>query len=494
MTEVPKIVYDRLRAARPERGLPEGAVHPDADLLAAFAEQALSATERNNMLEHLALCGDCREVIAVALPPMEVASLPFADETEAQVAPLQAKNKRTSPKLAWPNLRWAALAAGVVVAGSLLIMHPGRLNPPPMQSSAKPQDAITAPAVPGAGSETLSSASSSREQSTILAKAGEAKASQPKASQAQPKQSPLPSATRLASTTVSPASLPQIVSPLIASSNQPSVPGKTDDARPKPESQLARNVSHGNVSAGQPAAPSLQVRSEILIADNKKDSTSADKPVVLPEEVGALDYNASAGRGASEAVAVSGAAVTVQTTSSARGTLMARNEAPPIEKAKPVPQTGTGQAQNTQNTLSSAVSEPPLNGRSMASLAKLAPSPGPAGALAVTWTITAGVLQRSLDSGQSWQDALRADHKLLCQASHGVDVWTGGQAGTIFHSVDSGITWLQVHPSVKGHALTSDVTRIDIRDDVPGPVEIVVSTGDNESWSSADGGKTWQKK
>jgi hypothetical protein len=74
MAEVPKIVYDRLRAARPvpdrplaEPGAPEQS-HPDADLLTAFAEQALSATERDGVLDHLALCGDCREVIALALP------------------------------------------------------------------------------------------------------------------------------------------------------------------------------------------------------------------------------------------------------------------------------------------------------------------------------------------------------------------------------------------------------------------------------------------
>ncbi len=128
------------------------------------------------------------------------------------------------------------------------------------------------------------------------------------------------------------------------------------------------------------------------------------------------------------------------------------------------------------------------------SAAKLAPSPNQTFAHNVTWAIAAGVLQRSLDSGQTWQNALRADHSLLCYASHDADVWTGGQAGTLFHSVDSGVTWLQVQPSSKGQALSSDVTRIDIRDNVRGATEIVVSTSNNESWSSADGGKTWEKK
>ena len=40
--------------------------HPDAQMLSAFAEQALSAKERSEVLEHLAACGRCREIVALA--------------------------------------------------------------------------------------------------------------------------------------------------------------------------------------------------------------------------------------------------------------------------------------------------------------------------------------------------------------------------------------------------------------------------------------------
>ena len=121
----------------------------------------------------------------------------------------------------------------------------------------------------------------------------------------------------------------------------------------------------------------------------------------------------------------------------------------------------------------------------------------------VTWTIAGGVLKRSLDSGQSWQDALHADHPLLCYASNDEDVWTGGQAGTLFHSANGGITWVQVQPSVKTRQLSSDITHIEVRSNelrdelrgnARGPAEILLSTTNNEIWSSADGGKTWAKK
>src|SRR5271156_5708125 len=122
--QVPKIVNDRLRAARP------GQAHPDADLLAAFAEQALSPTERDSVLEHLALCGDCREIIALALPDSDVVTASIPDATDASRATVPRTPAPHKLSFAWPSLRWAALAAGVVVAASVLLIRPGKLNQP----------------------------------------------------------------------------------------------------------------------------------------------------------------------------------------------------------------------------------------------------------------------------------------------------------------------------------------------------------------------------
>jgi photosystem II stability/assembly factor-like uncharacterized protein len=112
---------------------------------------------------------------------------------------------------------------------------------------------------------------------------------------------------------------------------------------------------------------------------------------------------------------------------------------------------------------------------------------------------------------------------LLAYASRDKDVWAGGEAGALFHSVDGGASWTQVQPSVKGQTLSSDITQIDISsDDVSNrdvsnrdasvvgslsansysnddgsPIRwqnLVVSTGSHEVWRSADGGKTWNKQ
>ncbi|MGA9069716.1 MAG: carboxypeptidase regulatory-like domain-containing protein [Terracidiphilus sp.] len=45
--------------------------HPDADQIGAFVERALPAHERDEMLGHLAICPECRAVVALSLPEVE---------------------------------------------------------------------------------------------------------------------------------------------------------------------------------------------------------------------------------------------------------------------------------------------------------------------------------------------------------------------------------------------------------------------------------------
>src|SRR6201981_2260006 len=62
MTDVPKIVLGRLRRTS------DPGNHPDPDLLTAFAEQALVKRERLDVLEHLAQCSKCREIVSLGQP------------------------------------------------------------------------------------------------------------------------------------------------------------------------------------------------------------------------------------------------------------------------------------------------------------------------------------------------------------------------------------------------------------------------------------------
>ncbi len=237
----------------------------------------------------------------------------------------------------------------------------------------------------------------------------------------------------------------------------------------------------------------------MLLAGNRKDSVQADRlSAAPPAGTRAFTFNAPASQGATgtvtETVEVTGAAPAVEVAPSAAGSLIAQNETPAIEKAKPALQGVEVQGVEVNEQPATKAAVPGLarsQAVGMTAAAKLAAPVSSTFAPNVIWSLAAGVLQRSLDGSQSWQSALRADRPLLCYATnHGADVWTGGQAGTLFHSADSGVTWVQVRPSIKGQQLSSDVTHIELR----GPLEIVVSTSTNEIWSSADGGKTWEKK
>ena len=72
MQNVPKIVRERLKAA------PPATEHPDANALTAFAERVLPERERALVFDHLARCGDCRDVVALALPIQSCRCAPLA--------------------------------------------------------------------------------------------------------------------------------------------------------------------------------------------------------------------------------------------------------------------------------------------------------------------------------------------------------------------------------------------------------------------------------
>src|SRR5215831_12374912 len=103
MDALKKIVADRLRVQ------PTGP-HPDAEVLSAFAENALPAKERDVVLQHLSSCTDCRDIIFLA----------SATPTDTQQVIAVPKHY---PRFA---LRWGTLAACVVIGAAVLLSRPGR--------------------------------------------------------------------------------------------------------------------------------------------------------------------------------------------------------------------------------------------------------------------------------------------------------------------------------------------------------------------------------
>src|SRR5882757_1717538 len=108
MEQLPKIVQQRLSAAD------KAGVHPDPDLLTAFAERSLNERERVQVLQHLGGCADCRNIVSLAMPEDVAPSI-------AGVA--GAASSARSRWLSWPVLRWGALGACVIVVGAAVTLH-----------------------------------------------------------------------------------------------------------------------------------------------------------------------------------------------------------------------------------------------------------------------------------------------------------------------------------------------------------------------------------
>ena len=111
LAEIPKIAQRRLQNEQ----LGAEVAHPDADLLTAFAEQALPARERDQVLAHLARCADCREIAALAGAAVA--------EPELVAAPKQVDHKPSRSFWSLRPLRWTAAAATAAVVLSAVWLN-----------------------------------------------------------------------------------------------------------------------------------------------------------------------------------------------------------------------------------------------------------------------------------------------------------------------------------------------------------------------------------
>jgi len=107
MPDLPKIVRVRLNSASARLSSHGETVHPDADLLTAFAEHSIGNRERAQVMQHLANCGLCREVVRLAEPQIEDV---VARHSSVPIA-----------WLSWPVLRWGTLAAFALLMSLALL-------------------------------------------------------------------------------------------------------------------------------------------------------------------------------------------------------------------------------------------------------------------------------------------------------------------------------------------------------------------------------------
>ncbi len=434
MEQLPKIVRERLKA-------PAGGEHPDADLLTAFAEQALPDRERSRVLLHVSRCADCRNVLALAALPATTAS-GFLDT---------ARPARGFP---WKVLRWGAAVACVVIVGSAVLLR---------RDVFKPHSVETAPV---------------REQPVA-----EQYAYQPAQQDA---------ATKLrAQQAISPAmesknekDMGGVGNKVLQRSAPPKLPATTPAApvaratRGDQKQEIALGSMQASGSgAGVSGALAAKAAWAGTAAQTVRDERKNPVPEAGPESTKTTDL-ATLGK-AREVLEVEASPIPAAVESGDR------KDAP-------------GKAKAASNATKDAPAAPPVVAQNQAAFSeetvsqKMDRVTGFRRVPLSRWTISSdGRLQHSIDAGRTWQPVAVADKATFrALSANGPDVWVGGAAGLLYHSADSGANWTQVKPAFANVALAADIAAIEFTDLQHGKI----TTSAGEVWTTEDAGQTWRRQ
>ena len=438
MQKVPQIVRERLKAAV------SAGPHPEADLLTAFAERSLSDRERAGVLEHLAACGDCREIVALALPPTEAA------------VPSPVALRR--PWITWPAFRWAFAAAGVVIVAVGIVQYQQR-------SQSRSQVAMVAREIapPAVEAEKSQSAPSPAPPAPIAPKQ---QAEADLGLRASDKKSADQAQHQYVMKAVRPPASP-VVSGGIIVGNQPNFgpKGPNLSQMQQQNQQIAARV--------QPAAP--------ILTANQVGGSALRLPV--PQSTGQAGSDDTRNeRKAASAAPSAGASAQLFDNYTPAPVGKAKAASPQLPPGEPpIPRWGINASGGLQRSFDGGSTWQDVDVTASMSY-------GDSANHAVSMMVPAPSRQKIADNKVARKDA----SLLLFRAVtvNGPDVWAGGSNAVLYHSVDAGTHWIRVLPSSGGIALTGDVIAIQFADALRGSV--TTSTG--ETWITADAGQTWLKQ
>jgi Photosynthesis system II assembly factor YCF48/Putative zinc-finger len=440
MEQLPKIVRERLRAG-------QAADHPDPNLLAAFAENSLSEAERLPVVEHLSRCAECREVVMLATNAAN-SGVPEATSRAGEVAAVQMRSRLW---FQMPVVRWAALAACVGFAATLVIRHEWMQTTPSETNLAANHDASrVAKTAPAAPAEAESRQSLAKAQKPAGGSAGKAK-----------------------------------TSPVLSAS------AARPRAKRRAMSSAGRSGSAGREGRELASSSALQITSKPLNASKGAPAAGVNGGIagsaggVPGKQAMPAMADAVAGGAASSSTPAGQSQSARRVETEAAADVFNSPNFQPKPAAKSAPSAGAQQGILGGVVAGQAANGPPSPEMS-AALKKVASTNPP------RWTLSSdGVLERSTDSGKTWTKAdVGNGSRFRALSATGFEVWAGGADGLFFHSSDGGAHWTQVHLVANGIPLTSTITHIDFTDAQHG--RLTTNTG--ETWLTTDAGHTWQRQ
>ncbi len=403
MEQLPKIVGQRLQAvSRTE-------THPDANLLAAFAEKSLVAREQAGILEHLAGCAACREVVAHAQP----------EEVLERVAVAPASIPAHSRSwFAGASVRWVALAACVLVVSAVVISRTQFTRSETPVASKNQPDVVATEIQPSPN------APPARTSEADVRKLKDQAAA----------------ASQIASSTRAKRDADESV--LLGKQQSAALDQVAGLPAEKREADSLKTVDRNNSPVATSEAVTVNSAAPVVIAQAQEEAKSSKKEFSADK---AMRAPAST-NGVAQAQAV-----------------------PPPPPPPPAANPALADAQRTRGeTQSLSTFYKAKDGYAGAGvIGGLARS-----TVAPRWQLSAdGKLIESVDLGKTWQTIQIADKtvfRALCVT--GQEVWVGGVQGKLFYSSDAGQQWEQVKPSANGQTLSADITSIEFKDPQRGKV------------------------
>ncbi len=477
MSELSNALRQRLASGEAPR------VHPDADTLTAYMEQLLSAPERANVVEHLAGCRQCRDVLALSLPqPTQVEALSVAVALPA---------RRWRAWRSWgPVWGLAVSLAGLAIVTAVIIELPRRQMPKqaglpapvPVSSAAKntpgsapapgqsESPAVQPPATPSRassrGAETVAGLSSAKRQSV----------------------SPVETAETMTMFAAPKAANRGAAAPYVnvqMFSNDAIAPVVDLPSAPAPQALGDREQ---NVVIMLGGTTQLTARADAPHQAQSGKPLRIFTPPASSSHFFGLSMVTTVGREAKQffqrpAPAIRGNAFSTSAMGGPGQFNPAKELGASSEVAAAPPLAVRNAAELDQSHAFTARALADSSASKMEAAAVEDRARKPAGVHQSAWKVEDGKLLKLSDSG-AWTEASGSDGiEFSVVSSHGLDIWAGGSNAAVIHSRDDGATWERI---TLGASATGTITRIEA-----GGSKVMVRSSSGQSWSSPDGGKTW---